>query len=123
MTVGANRPLARKEGTQGFGRTSKDYAGGVQSNVKRFWNRYESKTVRADAIPIPLPIPGLWHIYPHGAHVPSQSQDPNDDQFDLNWDGHQPSTSDPGSAVNHINIITDVKQSFLNLITKNGGPA
>ena len=105
-----------------FGRTSKNFAGGVQNNVKRFWNRYESKTKREHAIDIPLPIPFLWHIYPHGAEVPNASQDPTNDQRDLNPTGLVFSTSQPGVRVNHFNIITDVLQSFMNLITANGGP-
>jgi hypothetical protein len=107
-----------------FGRTGKDYAGGVQNNVRYFWNRYASKTKRDAAIPIPLPIPGLWHIYPHGREVPSQALNnpPSADQIDRNHTGLEPMSPTDSRIVNHFLIIELERAHLINLITKNGGP-
>jgi hypothetical protein len=107
-----------------FGRTGKDYAGGVQNNVRYFWNRYASKTKREAAIPIPLPIPGIWHIYPHGRNVPSQALNnpPTADQIDRNPTGVEPMSQTDNRIINHFLIIELERDHLINLITKNGRP-
>jgi hypothetical protein len=107
-----------------LGRTGKTYAGGVQSNVRYFWNRYVSKTKRSEAISIPLPIPGVWHIYPHGREVPSQALNnpPVADQIDRNPTGLEPMSATDARIINHFRIVELEGEHLMNLITKNGGP-
>ena len=99
----------------------RDDYGGVYSNVKLFWNRYETKTDPTEEISIP--IVGA----PHGYAVRSTAQ--KTDMADLNPTGLKKTTkfgtyTDQGFTyvlgqeyfISHYTIIGEVKADLINVL-------